>query len=177
MIFSVGGCPTKITTQDLFYYFMNLQNAATPIKVLTDNSNAIKNTHFNGTKDTIFLVHGSGNNGLSALTQIIKNTTFGAKIDINIIAVDWNTIRKRVTQKADLEACGPIAGNLMADFINVLVNHYGLKLSKLTVVGHSLAGHFISGLAATLKDQIQNIVGVDTSSVKRTDAKFVEVSS
>lgn len=163
-----------MTIKDIAYYFYNLQNAEIPVEVLSNDTKAIKNTHFDGSKETMILVHGGGDSAKGLLVKTVKNSILGAKIDMNVIGLDWSLIQKHNTGK-NVYACAKRAGEIIADFLDVLVKDHGLKFSKLSFVGHSAAGPFCAAVGSTLKGELKTIVGLDTSGIRKEDAKFVEV--
>lgn len=76
-----------VSPLDLTYYFFNIQNADKPVEVKSDKTDTIKNSHFDGAKETLLLIHGWANTGLGELTQEVKDVAFKAKIDINVIGL------------------------------------------------------------------------------------------
>lgn len=160
---------------DIVYHFYNLQNANTPVIVNSNNPDGLTKTHFNGSKESIFLVHGSGDKATGVLVQSVKDAIFGAKKDMNVVGIDWSALRKK--NGADkIVGCGPTGGKFIVDFLSQLVKRYNMKYSMVSFVGHSLAGPFCSAVGSLLKGELKSIVGMDCGIIKKSDAKFVEVS-
>lgn len=99
-----------------------------------------------------------------------------AQLDWNIIGLDWSAMQNHNPGK-NIYDCAPRAGDVIAEFLNVLVTKFGLKYSKLIIVGHSAAGPFCSAVGTSLKGVVKGIVGLDTSGIKKADANFVEVGA
>lgn len=157
------------------YYFYSLQNPNTPIEVKSDKVDAMKNTHFDSAKDTIILIHGYGDSAQGLLVKTVKNDIVAAKRDLNIIGLDWSPIWKNNPSKDFFTKNAQKAGKFIAEFLAVLAKEYRLKYSALTIVGHSAGGPISGAIGASLNGEVKNIVGLDTSGIKKSDAKFVEV--
>lgn len=154
--------------------FYSLKNPENPIIVPSDKTGEIKNTHFDASKETIFLVHGGGGNTSGPLVQKVKAAVAKVKLDVNVIGVDWLGFQNR-NQKINVYTCADFFGILVAKFLTVLTKDHGLKLAKMTMVGHSIAGKFMTNIGSQLKGEIRSIVGLETCAISRKDAKFVEV--
>lgn len=171
-MFTANTC--TMYSSDINYYFYNMKNPKNPIKVPTSNLNAIKTTHYNKAKPTIILIHGGGGNSTGALITTVRDTVFlKAKKDINIIALDWAPLQKRY-DKVTYKACLPIFARMVNTFLNKM-GTFGLKLSDLTVAGHSLAGKIMGAIGPQMKGQIQYFVVLEGDSVAKNAAKYVEV--
>lgn len=107
--------------------------------------------------------------------KFVKDAIVTGKKDMNIVALDWSNLQKHNPGK-NIYACAPQAGIIIRDFLRKLVKDYGLKYSMLTFVGHSAAGPFCAAVGAALNGEMKAIVGLDTSGIKKSDAKYVEVS-
>lgn len=157
------------------YYFYSLQNPNNPVEVKSDKVDTMKNTHFESSKDTMILIHGYGDSAQGLLVKTVKNDILDAKRDINIVGLDWSPIWKNNPSKDFFTKNAHLAGKFIAEFLEVLVKNYGLKLSKLTIVGHSAGGPISGAIGASLNGEVKNIVGLDTRGINKTDAQFVEV--
>lgn len=131
----------------------------------------VKTTHFDGSKDTIILIHGYGDSAKGLLVKTVKNDLVRGKRDLNIIGLDWSPLWKDKTKSTAKAAV------FIAEFLNTLVKDHGMKYSHLTIVGHSAGGPVSAAIGKQLKGQVQNIVGLDTIGIAKTDAKFVEVTN
>lgn len=162
-----------VHASDLNYYFYNTQNPKAPIKVPTSNPGAIKNTHFNKARKTILLVHGAGGNSSGALITTVRDTVFRAKMDLNIIALDWGPIVNGCTNYGFLPVL-PQLGQMVASFLNSLKS-YGLNYGDLTIAGHSVAGKFLGKIGDATKGQVSQMVVLEADSVEKNHARFVQV--
>lgn len=176
-ICSAGTSATSdVSPLDMTYYFYNIQNADKPVEVKSNNMNAMKETHFSGSKETMILIHGWGDSAKGLLVKTVKNEVFGGKHDLNVIGLDWSPIWKNGTINDFRKKAAKEAGKFIAEFLGVLVKDHGLKYNKLTIVGHSAGGPVSAGIGSALNGEVYNIVGLDTNTIKKSDAKFVEVS-
>lgn len=167
---------SDVSPLDMTYYFYSLQNPDTPVEVKSNTVDAVKKTHFDASKDTIILIHGYGDSAQGLLVKVVKNDIVAAKQDLNIIGLDWSPIWKNNPAGDFFKKNAPIAGKFIAQFLGVLSKSYGLKYSKLTIVGHSAGGPISGAIGLNLDGEVKNIVGLDTSGINKTDAQFVEVS-
>lgn len=133
----------------------------------------MKKTHFNKSKQTIFFVHGSGGNSSGPLVQTTRAAIVKAKIDMNIIGVDWRAFQLR-NNHTNIYNCAKLFGKVAAGFLSNMNKSFGLNYSNLIIVGHSIAGTFTSQIGYNLKGQVKHMVGLETCSGKKA-AKFVEV--
>ncbi|KAM3967545.1 pancreatic triacylglycerol lipase [Aphomia sociella] len=101
--------------------------------------------------------------------------------DVNIFAVDWSSGSAMYT-----EALGnaPQCGEVIASFVNILINEFGLNSGLLTIVGVGVGAH-VAGIAGrNIVSPVPHIVALDPSLVGWThhpeilnpdDANVVEV--
>lgn len=169
-----------VNPTDLTYVFYNLKNPKVPILVPQKNPAAIKNTHFDKTKETIFLVHGSGGNNSGLLITATRDSIFGEQLDMNVIAVDWFQVQvhnRNLTNKTKraIYDCAEGFGKNVGGFLNDMVKSNGLNPSKLTVVGHSIAGAFCRAIVPYVKGKIKAMVGLETAGIRPADAEYTEV--
>lgn len=165
------GTTCQYVPEDIKYLFYSLQNPKTPIIVPSNNFGVIKNTHFDKSKETIVLVHGSGGDSSGPLVQNVTATIVKAKIDVNVIGVEW---QKFQTRNQDVRNCAKLFGKIVGTLLEDMKKNHGLQYSNLVVVGHSIAGAFCGEIGAYLNNQIARIVGLETC-CSSSMAKFVEV--
>ncbi|KAJ2947738.1 hypothetical protein O0L34_g9513 [Tuta absoluta] len=130
---------------------------------------------------TVFLVHSFGEKGVDGNFNAFVIPASLAAEDVNVIAVDWINGAGMYSQGL---GNAPQVGEVIASFINILVDPFGYDLSLIRIVGHGLGGH-IAGIAARKVDgDIPHIVAIDPSFVGWThhpdilnpdDAGVVEV--
>ncbi|XP_078032903.1 pancreatic triacylglycerol lipase-like [Augochlora pura] len=166
----------------VFFYLYTKANPTKSQKLLINDVNALKRSHFDPKKPTKLVTHGWVNSEGSDAFRLIRDA-YLQHGDFNVIAIDWSTITlrpyiwatKRVVMVAQYSAS-------MIDFLQ----SQGMNLSQLTVVGHSLGGH-VAGLSAHYaKGQVANVVALDPAlpefysankgaRVSRGDAEYVAV--
>lgn len=156
------------------YLFYSLQNPNNPIIIPSNKPDEVSKTHFSRSKETIFFVHGSGGNSSGPLVQTVTRVITKAKMDVNIIGVDWRKFQLR-NKETNIYNCSKLFGKIVGDFLKEMAKKFGLDYSKLVMVGHSIAGTFCNDIGYNINGQAKSIVGLETCSFKNT-AKFVEVS-
>lgn len=117
------------------------------------------------------MVHGSGT-WVPLITKV-RNAIVKAKIDMNIIGVNWMGFQGR-NKKVNVHNCSKLFGNLVGDFLKDMQKRHGLDFSTLTIVGHSIAGGFCGNIGLSIGSQARSIYGLEACSYKNT-AKYVQV--
>lgn len=111
------GAACQFVPDDIKYLFYSLKNPKTPIIVPSNNFAAIKNTHFDKSKETIVLVHGSGGNTSSPLVQNVTATIAKARMDVNVIAVEWQKFQLHNT---DVRNCAKLFGTIVGSLLEAM---------------------------------------------------------
>ncbi|XP_040168740.1 pancreatic lipase-related protein 2-like [Anopheles arabiensis] len=141
--------------------------------------------HWNGGRQTRFVIHGWNNNGGSEVNVLIRNAYLD-RADINVIIVDWGVGAQNpnyVTSRNHINA----VGLTVARFIDFLNQSGGLAFNNVYVTGHSLGGHTagIVGKRVT-RGRLNTVVALDpalplfsindpANRVAPGDANYVEV--
>lgn len=160
---------------DVQYLFYNIQNPENPIILPRNDASLVKRTHFNKAKDTFLLVHGSGGNSSGPLVQKIKSAVARAKMDVNLIGLDWLRFGNR-NSKLGIYNCSKLLGRMVGDFLKEMAKEDGLQFSRLTMIAHSVAGAITADIGYNLNKQARSTIGLETCSYKDS-AKFVEVNT
>ncbi|KAJ8951112.1 hypothetical protein NQ318_021556 [Aromia moschata] len=167
---------------DVTYHFYTKVNSH-GLNLHHNRIELLKATDFCTKRYTLFIVHGWLGDKKSTFNHHIKETLL-TKHNINFFVVDWSPVASRnyvASQRAVVKV-----GHYMAMFIKALVTSYGLNLSRVAFVGHSLGAHVAGNAGAALDGQVDYIVGLDPASplfsrrktdnrLDRTDAKYVQV--
>lgn len=156
---------------DIEYLFYSLRNPERPISIASNRPDLVRNTHFNKARDTILLVHGSGSG--DALINKTRAAIVRAKIDVNIIGINWQPFQQR-NRNINIYNCSKMFGKIVGDFLKDMQKSNGLNFGTLNIVGHSIAGAFTADIGLNINSQARSIFGLETCSYKNT-AKFVEV--
>lgn len=157
--------------------FYNIENHDKPITVPSNNFSAIKHTHFDKSKPTLFLVHGGGGDTTGPLTQKVRASTVANKIDINLIAVDWLGFQKtwKKLNVTDYYGCTPLFGKIVSSFLIEMANKHGLNYDDLSMAGHSIASKFCFDVLKDLPKPIKRFMGLESCAVHRMHTTFSEV--
>ncbi|XP_015439837.1 PREDICTED: pancreatic triacylglycerol lipase-like [Dufourea novaeangliae] len=153
-----------------------------PERLFPNDVRRLRNSHFDPKRPTKIIAHGWKNSKVGGSISLVRDA-FLQHGDYNIIGVDWSDITKEEYRWAQQRVL--MVGQYTAKLINFLQTH-GLKLSQLTVIGHSLGGH-VAGLAARYTNgTVDSVVALDPAlpkfgnhgpgqTVSRGDAACVEV--
>lgn len=128
-----------------------------------------------------FIIHGWLNDFSSPINALIKKSLFEISKE-NIFVVDWSKLAKSnyITAKSSVKKVGEMVGELVKK-IEVTFSR-----STFMMVGHSLGAHVAGHAGASLKGNLDGILGLDPASVlfsdshpedrlDKTDAKTVHV--
>lgn len=129
--------------QGVMFELFTPKNPKEPQLIQFGNATSLKATNFNKRLPTRIVIHGWYSEGV--LTPQFADAYFEkGKHKVNFIAVNWQkgsdvvnyiVARRRVNMVAEY----------VAKFIDFLVEHGGMRLKDLTVIGHSLGAH-VSGI-------------------------------
>ncbi|WAR22863.1 LIPR2-like protein, partial [Mya arenaria] len=143
---------------------------------------SIKQSHFQGSRRTAFIIHGYTDNGHSEwLTRMARAIL--QREDANVFVVDWEKGADNVNY-AKSAANTRVVGALLAQFITVLHDTSGARYGDVHLIGHSLGSH-ISGYAGERIHGLGRITGLDPAGplfenkdarvrLDPTDALFVD---
>lgn len=174
---------TSAAETDILYYFFNQNDTEVGTEISSTNVTALEDTEFSTDLDTILLIHGWEGNKSSDI-----NTKVGPSLltnhNVNVFVVDWGALA--ITNYISAQSSVVSVGEYVADFIQSLVDTYGLDLSKVALVGHSLGAHVSGNAGAALDGQVGLIVGLDpagplftvldtSNRLDPTDALYVQV--
>ncbi|KAJ8916044.1 hypothetical protein NQ315_010912 [Exocentrus adspersus] len=173
----------RASPSDITYHFYSRRDANRGTDIQSNNVAALRNTEFSASKETLFIVHGWRNTNESAVNRHIR-TAILSRHDINVFVVDWGPVADRNYVSA--QGAVRTVGNYIADFVRSLVNTFGVSLTRVALVGHSLGAHVAGNAGAALNGQVDHIVGLDPAGplfsvsninnrLDPTDARFVQI--
>ncbi|KAJ8983363.1 hypothetical protein NQ317_009276 [Molorchus minor] len=173
---------TRASEADLSYFFYSRNNNG-DVRLTSASVAGLRDTDFNVRRQTLFIIHGWTNNYQSPVNTVIRSAVL-PRLDVNVFVVDWSPISERNY----LSAQGSVVavGNFLADFVRSLESTYGLNLSTVTFVGHSLGAHIAGIAGGALDGRVAQIVGMDPAGplfsvsntnnrLDPTDGQFVQV--
>ncbi|KAH8382421.1 hypothetical protein KR009_003386, partial [Drosophila setifemur] len=146
-----------LTTVPVSFYLYTSSNPKSGKKI-TATTKSIDASNFNAAHPTRFVIHGWTQSYVNSMNKDIRNAWL-SKGDYNIIVVDWARARSvdYATSVMAVAATGKKVGNM----INFLHRTYGMPLSTLFLIGHSLGAH-VAGYAAKSTDgEVHTVVGLD----------------
>ncbi|KAJ8953207.1 hypothetical protein NQ314_007392 [Rhamnusium bicolor] len=173
---------SRATERDVKYYLYTKSNKENGT-IITNIFTNLTSSSFDPNKEVVVAIHGWKNDFSSPINAHIKDAILD-KFDLNFIVVDWSSIagRNYVTAKNAVLQIGRYIGT----FIASLASTYGIPLSNISLIGHSLGAHAAGIASSALNGSIDHIVGLDPASplisvsnkdycLDASDAKFVQV--
>lgn len=173
--------PDHILTEFLLY---TRQNPTDEFLLNAFDVSNISHSHFDGSKQTVFIIHGYKDYGTSDLFRVMTRELL-KKDDLNVIAVNWKKGADNINyaqSAANTRVVGATIGELLKNLHSTGHSSY----SKFHLVGHSLGAH-VSGYAGAIVDgEIAKITGLDPAGplfenkdpvtrLDPSDAHYVEV--
>lgn len=174
---------TLAAETDILYYFFNQNDTEVGIEITSTNVTALEDTEFSTDLDTIFLIHGwEGNKSSDINTKV--GPSLLANHSVNVFVVDWGAFA--ITNYISAQDSVTSVGEYIAEFIQAVNNTFGLDLSRVALVGHSLGAHVSGNAGAALDGRVGLIVGLDpagplftvldtSNRLDPTDAVYVHV--
>ncbi|CAF0887214.1 unnamed protein product [Brachionus calyciflorus] len=125
-----------------------------PVNYVLLNSQNIKQSGFDFSKETKFLIHGFTDDGLEEKFIKIKDSFIKSGFDGNIVSVDWEEGAKAPNYFSAAENV-EITGTKLGEFIREV----GINVSKVHCIGHSLGAHACGFAGKVIK--LGRISGLD----------------
>ncbi|CAF0967554.1 unnamed protein product [Brachionus calyciflorus] len=149
-----------------------------PVNYVLLNSQNIRQSGFDFSKETKFLIHGFTDDGLEEKFIKVKDSFIQSGFDGNIVSVDW----KKGAQGPNYFSAADnaeITGKKLGEFIREV----GINVSKVHCIGHSLGAHACGFAGKVIK--LGRISGLDPAGplfynsnkekrLDRNDADFVD---
>uniref|UniRef100_A0A1L8EGH4 Putative phospholipase a1-like protein n=1 Tax=Haematobia irritans TaxID=7368 RepID=A0A1L8EGH4_HAEIR len=171
----------RLSTNPVTFYLYTKSN---PSGVeISATSKSINASPFDASNPTRITIHGWTSSKDDYVNSGIRRAYLD-KGDYNMITVDWG--RARSIDYATSVMAVPGVGKKIASLVDYLVEHHGLKLEDLEIIGHSLGAHVAGFTGKNIsKGQAHAIIGLDPAlplysydkPAKRlasTDAHYVE---
>ncbi|KMQ93906.1 pancreatic triacylglycerol lipase [Lasius niger] len=166
----------------VFFFLYTKNNPTVPNTLYVNDKNALKNSSFDPTKPTRFIIHGWMNSRSSSACVLIRDA-YVKNEDDNVIVVDWSKISFRPYIWASRRV------GLVGEFVSTMIDFLekqGMDLSKTVLIGHSLGAHIVGLAAHNAKGEVSFIVGLDPalpgfylagpgSRISNDDAQYVEI--
>jgi len=155
-------CPEHLGVE--FYLYTRENKEAADMLQTADLS--IKNSHFDSSKPTKFVVHGFTDWAPSAWTTLLKDELLKAD-DFNVILVNWHNGAIGINfnfwvATANTRPTGAIVANLIV----TLVKDFGAKYSDIHLIGHSMGGEVIG----IVGKEVQRLSGESVGRLSGMDA-------
>ncbi|XP_068626959.1 pancreatic triacylglycerol lipase-like [Battus philenor] len=128
-------------------------------QALLPSVSSIMTSTFSVSRRTIFTIHNYGENVSGNFNAFVVPAHLQAE-DVNVIAVDWSPGSMMYTHGL---GNAPQVGRIIAQFINILINNFGYRVSQIRIVGVGLGAH-VAGIAGrNVNGIIPHIVALDPS--------------
>ncbi|EDW75039.1 uncharacterized protein Dwil_GK19961 [Drosophila willistoni] len=136
------------SVQAASYYLYTPLNTNLPHQLIINDVKSVQESNFNPKLPTKIIIH-----GWTMSYQKIPNnelrTAYQSRGDYNIISIDWSAIAALNYIEAKIKA--PRVGASCASFVQFMVNEFGLDVSNLVVIGHSMGAHIAGFCGKDLK--------------------------
>ncbi|XP_060601206.1 pancreatic triacylglycerol lipase-like [Ruditapes philippinarum] len=152
-----GKLPESPEHMQVEFLLYTRANRNTP-QIVTKDAASIHGSHFSGTKNTKFIVHGYQDDGRGPWLKKMAGA-FLTKGDMNVFAVNWAKGADNINY-AQAAANTRVVGALIAQFITSLHTNTHASYETFHLIGHSLGSH-ISGYAGERIHKIGHITGLD----------------
>lgn len=137
---------------DVVFLLFTRQNPTAGQRILFNNLASVRNSNFNPSHPTRFLVHGWFGNAQSTLN--VARDDFLRFGNFNVIVVDWNVGASSNNYITARNNVGP-TGGLLGRFIDFLQQNNFVRFPDLHVIGHSLGLVFNSKLCKKFKIKLE----------------------
>ncbi|XP_044256955.1 phospholipase A1-like [Tribolium madens] len=145
----------RATPNDVTYYFYTKHNVDAGHSFQSLGSSL---PHFEAKKRTFILIHGWMDGYNADVNKFVKSALLEIH-DVNIFVVDWSPIAKNLysTARKSVTNIGQFVGN----FVNDLIDTYGISSSEIVLIGHSLGAHIAGNAGSVIKSPVGQIIGLD----------------
>ena len=148
---------------DVYFELYTIHNPREKQLLYLNNPDSVRNSNYDSSKPTRFVVHGWNSNGY--VTDVFCQGYFeDGHNDVNFIAVNWQASAvtiNYISARNDVNDVGAVLG----EFIDFLAQQPGHDLEKFLVMGHSLGAHVV-GIAGKLvrSGKLPRIIAFDPAS-------------
>ncbi|XP_056388248.1 pancreatic lipase-related protein 2-like [Hyla sarda] len=148
--------PESINTQ---FFLFTQQNTDQYQVVSAKNLSSIEQSNFDGSRNSVFIVHGYSDSG-SEPWPMEMSQTIVRRENVNCFNVDWSGGSSANYFQAMNNV--QVVGAEIANFINTLMKHFNSSLSGIHMIGHSLGVHAV-GEAGKRRPGIGKITCLDAA--------------
>ncbi|CAG4965435.1 unnamed protein product [Colias eurytheme] len=166
-------------TTDVIFHLFTPTNP-TVSQPLLPSIVSISMSSFSNSRKTIIAIHSDGDDVTGNFVAHVVPAHLRAE-DVNILVVDWS--RGSFGYSVGV-ANVPQLGDLVADFVNILINSFGYNVNLIRIVGFGLGAHAAGAASRKINGVVPHIVALDPPllgwthnphKLKADDAAFVEV--
>lgn len=159
-------------------------NRNNPQQMRFRNPDDIRNTHFDPSKPTRFLIHGWFEDDTADIS-VATSAELLNYYDFNVIFIDWSEGSRTINYIGAANRV-PTIGQFVASQIDFLVSQNAVNLARLTVIGFSLGAHIAGHVGKNVQSgTINSIIGLDPAGplfsvrnpegrIDAGDARYVE---
>ncbi|XP_052740187.1 pancreatic triacylglycerol lipase-like [Bicyclus anynana] len=140
------------------YWLFTRQNPRNHQLLVNNNANSIRNSNYNGNRQTKVISHGWNSNGNSGVNTMVRDA-FLAAGDFNVIVLDWRGAASGV-YTTSVRAV-PDVGRQLANFLVFLFRTAGGNWNNVHLVGHSLGAHVMGNAGRAAPNRPVRVTGMD----------------
>ncbi|KAK9507393.1 hypothetical protein O3M35_007258 [Rhynocoris fuscipes] len=165
------------------FFLYTKKNVDSYQQVFLNDVNSLKNSNYDASKPTYFVIHGYMDDVTAEIIQSIKNGILG-QMEANVFAVDWSKIAIDIFYHIIAQEV-PNVGEYIGKFMNFLIEN-GDSASNIHAIGHSLGAHAAGFAGKTVgSGKLKRISGLDPAlpafesagkndRIDASDANFVD---
>lgn len=168
-------------------FILHRKNNANQIEIFSiSNSSLIRNSTYDKSLPTRYLIHGFNGDRDNKLNVAVLKALFSAGYDVNVFVVEWKQCANSTSYKEVRDRLERV-GTVVAAFIDVVEELFKDQLTKTELIGHSFGAH-VAGFTAKqlMNGMVSAIMGLDPAGplfdllnpnerLDLSDAKYVEI--
>ncbi|KAI4462438.1 lipase [Holotrichia oblita] len=141
------------------YLYTNENTQGEEVLSIENLDDLINSNYYNHSLKNIFIMHGWIGTILNDVNIETKAAIFESGKPANIFVVDWSIPAGQFYPFAVWSI--PSVGQIIANYIDKMINHFGIDGSDFILVGHSIGAHLAGVVGSNLNGTIGQIVGLD----------------
>ncbi|XP_075970583.1 pancreatic triacylglycerol lipase-like isoform X2 [Anticarsia gemmatalis] len=148
----------ELGSNDVIFHLFT-QNNVVESEALVPSVNAILSSSFSVSKRTVITIHSNAESVAGNFNAFVVRAHLDVE-DVNVLAVDWSRGSGMYTQGL---ANAPQCGEVIAQFINLLIAEFGYNANMVRIVGIGIGAH-VAGIAARrINGQVPHVIAIDPS--------------
>lgn len=169
----------EINISDIKLYLHTRENPQGEVLSIDNLNDLLASNSYNPSIRNVFTIHG----WISTIYSDVNTQTKAAILEsgkpANVFIVDWAIPAGQFYTLAVWSI--PPVSQIIAEYINKMIEEFGTQPSDFILVGHSLGAHLAGAIGANLNGSISQIVGLDPAlpmfALNDTDSRLDETDA